>query len=83
MARVIQDFKKPVICIKPFAAGRVMPRPGLDFAFRNCKPIDTVCAGFLSPAEADEDLRIALEILSGVDANTELTYSRSKKALVD
>ena len=81
MARVIQGYAKPVICIKPFAAGRVMPRPGLDFVFRNNKPIDTVCCGFLSPDEAEEDLRIALEILEGEAAGVELTYSRSKKAL--
>ena len=81
MARVIQGYAKPVICIKPFAAGRVMPRPGLDFAFRNSKPIDTVCAGFLSVEEADEDLRIAMEILAGEAADVELTYSRSKEAL--
>ena len=82
MARVIQEFRKPVICIKPFAAGRLMVRPGLDFAFRNSKPTDLVCAGFLSPEEAEEDLKIALEILSGIDAGVQLSYSRSKKSLV-
>ena len=81
MARVIQGFAKPVICIKPFAAGRVMPRPGLDFVIRNSKPIDAICAGFLSPEEADEDLKIAVELLEGTTADVELSYSRSKKAL--
>ena len=83
MVRVIQRYKKPVICIKPFAAGRVMPRPGLDFVFRNSKAIDTVCAGFLGPEEVEEDLKIALEILTGLDANIEPGYARSKSALVD
>ena len=82
MAWVIQEYRKPVICIKPFAAGRLMPRPGLDFAFRNCKPADMVCAGFLSPGEVEEDLKIAMDILFGIDADVELTYSRSKQSLV-
>lgn len=82
VARVINGYKKPIICIKPFAAGRVMPKPGLEFVFRNNKPIDTVCAGFLSPQEAEEDLKIALEILTGMAAEISLTYSRSKQALV-
>ncbi len=81
MSKTICEYKKPVICIKPFAAGRVMPRPGLDFVLRNSKPIDTVCAGFLSPEEAEEDLKIAVELLGGSDADVKLTYSRSKKLL--
>lgn len=80
-AQIIRNAKKPVICIKPFAAGRVMVREGLNFVYHNCKPSDTVCAGFLSPEEADEDIRTALEVLEGVDLRIKLTESRSKQTL--
>jgi hypothetical protein len=41
-----------------------------------------VCIGTLSPFEAEEDIRIVREILSGESATErELTYSRSKAAL--
>ena len=80
--RVIRSAKKPVICIKPFAAGRVMVRPGFNFVYNHCKPVDTVCAGFMSPEEAEEDIRIALGVLEGTDQGVQLTQSRSKQTLV-
>jgi len=82
MANVIQNAKKPVICIKPFAAGRLMVKPGLEFVYNNCKPSDTCCAGFMSPEEADEDIRIALEVLEGVKSGVKLQYTRSKQSLM-
>ena len=81
VARIIRNTPKPVVCIKPLAAGRVMPEPGLGFVFRNNKPIDTVAIGFLSPEEAEEDIRIALAIMEHEQPQMELTYSRSKRHL--
>jgi hypothetical protein len=81
VANIIRNTPKPVLCIKPLAAGRVMPEPGLGFVYRNCKPIDTVAIGFLSPEEADEDIRIAISIMEQQQAQVELTYSRSKMHL--
>ncbi|OFX15984.1 MAG: hypothetical protein A2Z18_07780 [Armatimonadetes bacterium RBG_16_58_9] len=81
-ARVIRDYKKPVICIKPFAAGRITPAPALEFVFKNSKPIDLVCAGFLSPEEVEEDLEMTVDILSGRQTNVQLNVTGSKKALL-
>lgn len=81
VARVIQNTPKPVICIKPLAAGRVMVEPGLGFVFRNNKPIDTVCIGFLSPEEAEEDIKVALSIMAHEQPEIALTKSRSKAHL--
>lgn len=81
VARVIRNTPKPVVCIKPLAAGRVMPEPGLGFVFRNNKPIDTVAIGFLSPEEAEEDIKIALSIMAQEQPEMFLTKSRSKAHL--
>ena len=81
MAGVINRTDKPIICIKPLAAGRVNPPTGLSFAFNNVKPIDMVCIGLLSPEEAEEDLQIVRQIFADQRAAVELQYTRSKAAL--
>ena len=80
--RVINNTPKPIIVIKPLAAGRVLPPTGLSFVYHSIKPTDTVCIGTLSTFEAEDDIRIARDILqSGAIRERELQYSRSKKAL--
>lgn len=80
--RVINNTPKPIIVIKPLAAGRVLPPTGLSFVYHSIKPTDTVCIGTLSTFEAEDDIRIARDILqSGAIRGRELQYSRSKKAL--
>jgi hypothetical protein len=80
--RVINNTPKPIIVIKPLAAGRVLPPTGLSFVYHSIKPIDTVCIGTLNTFEAEDDIRIAREILQGGSIRErELQYSRSKKAL--
>ncbi len=84
--RVIRSTPKPIMCIKPLAAGRVLPTTGLNYVYNAIKPIDTVCIGTLSPYEAEDDIAIARELLAAQkDACCEertLDYSRSKSALV-
>ncbi len=82
-AGIINRTEKPVICIKPLAAGRVNPPTGLGFAFSNLKPIDMVCIGLLCEEEAEEDLEIVRQIFERQRAQVELQYTRSKAALVD
>jgi len=79
--RVIRDTPKPMVCIKPLAAGRLMPPTGLSFVLNNNKPIDTVAIGFLGAVEAKEDIGIARDIIERRQAEVELTYSRSKAVL--
>ncbi len=81
VARIISNTPKPVICIKPLAAGRLLPPTGLSFVYNSIKPIDTVCVGLLSPEEAREDIAIARSLLTGVEEKRQLQYTRSKSAL--
>ncbi len=83
VAGLINRTEKPIICIKPLAAGRVNPPTGLSFAFSNIKPIDMVCIGLLCEEEAEEDLEITRQLLARQRADVELQYSRSKATLVD
>ncbi len=83
IARVINRTPKPVMVIKPLAAGRINPPTGLSFVFNSIKPNDLVCIGTLSTYEAEEDICLAREILAhGAATEQELTYSRSKADLV-
>ena len=82
MTRVVQNAEKPVLCIKPLAAGRVLPPTGLKWTFDNCKPVDVVACGFMSVEEADEDIDIALEILTGKPRDGQLAVTRSKKGIM-
>ena len=81
LSHIIRQTRKPVIIIKPLGAGRVMPPTGLRFVYSTIKPIDTVCIGTMSPEEVDEDVRIALEYMTGQPASVQLQWTRSKKAL--
>ena len=57
---IIQNAKKPVMSIKPMAAGRVSPYVGLSFSFATLRPCDMVTVGAHTPEEVDEDAEIAL-----------------------
>ncbi len=57
--KVIWDAKKPVMTIKPMAAGRVTPFVGLTFAWHTLRPRDMVTVGCFTPEEAAEDIEIS------------------------
>ncbi|MDK2990818.1 MAG: hypothetical protein PWP48_51 [Clostridiales bacterium] len=63
--KVIWNAKKPVMTIKPMAAGRVSPFVGLTFVWHTIRPCDMVTVGCLTPQEAKEDIEISLAILEG------------------
>ena len=50
---VIWNAKKPVITIKPLAAGRLQPFVGLAFCWGSIRDVDMVCVG----ADANEVFR--------------------------
>jgi len=81
MARIIRGTKKPVLCMKALAAGRLPPATGIPFVYHSIKENDLLAVGFLSPGEVDEDVAIAREALAGERAERALTYSRSKRTL--
>ncbi|MFP4354273.1 MAG: hypothetical protein ACLFUJ_04045 [Phycisphaerae bacterium] len=79
--RIIQSAKKPVINIKPLAAGRVLPLVGLAFSWATLRDQDMVCIGCLTPDEAREDIEISLSQLQRRASNIQLQRTRSKASL--
>ena len=79
--RTIWQRAKPVIAIKPFAAGRLHPLVGLAFCYATLRPQDMVCVGTLTPDEARELIEIAWSLFEGRCPDFELQKTRSKAAL--
>lgn len=59
VSKIIHSAKKPVITIKPLAAGRTSPYVGLNFSFNTIRDRDMVCVGVLNANQASEDIEIA------------------------
>lgn len=78
---VIRNAKKPVMTIKPLAAGRLMPVVGLAFVWSTIRPIDMVTVGTTTPDEARELIDISLDLLHREIPDYELQKTRSKKSL--
>jgi len=79
--RIIWGAKKPVITIKPLAAGRLMPLVGLAFNWATLRDQDMVCIGCLTPDEARECIDISLSQLDRSGPKVELQSTRSKASL--
>lgn len=79
--RVIQTAQKPVMTIKPLAAGRLVPIVGLTFVWNTIRPIDMVTVGTTTADEARELIDISLDLLSHQAPDYELQTTRSKKSL--
>ena len=58
--QIIHNAKKPVLTIKPMAAGRVSPFVGLNFVWNTIRPTDCVTVGCFDAEEAEEDVEISL-----------------------
>jgi hypothetical protein len=80
--RVIWNAKKPVITIKPLAAGRLLPLVGLAFSWATIRQQDMVAIGCLTPDEAREVIDISLSQLTRTAPSVDLQATRSKKSLV-
>ena len=59
VASIIHNAKKPVMTIKPMAAGRCTPYVGLNFSWNTIRPCDMVTVGCTHPSEAEEDIEIS------------------------
>jgi hypothetical protein len=79
--RLIRNAKKPVMTIKPMAAGRLLPPVGLAFSWATIRDRDMVTVGTTTPDEARECVEISLDILSRRLPANELQTTRSKKIL--
>ena len=83
IAHIIQQAKKPVMIIKPLAAGRLLPPTGLAFVWATIREQDMVVIGTLTPYEAEEDIEISLALLEKRTAEVKLQSTRSKSSLMD
>lgn len=63
VARIIHNAKKPVMTIKPMAAGRCTPYVGLTFNWNAIRDCDMVTVGAGSAFEVEEDIEISLAAL--------------------
>jgi len=81
VAAVIRQARKPVMVIKPLAAGHLLPHAGFAFVWSTIRPIDMVVIGTMSPYEAEEDIELSLSFLEQRNANVKLQKTRSKKDL--
>ena len=67
--RIIRNAKKPVMTIKPMAAGRCTPFVGLNFSWATLRDCDMVTVGCFDEREAAEDIEISLAALERRTAN--------------
>lgn len=65
VAATIHNAKKPVMTIKPMAAGRCTPYVGLTFSYSAIRDCDMVAVGAYNPAEVYEDVEISLAAIEG------------------
>lgn len=79
--RIIRNAKKPVMTIKPMAAGRLLPPVGLAFVWNTIRDQDLVTVGTTTPDEAREVIEISLDYLERRIPDHELQRTRSKKSL--
>jgi len=79
--RVVQNAKKPVMTIKPLAAGRLLPPVGLAFVWNTIRDQDMVTIGTMTADEAREAIELSLGFLERRRAKVELQTTRSKKGL--
>jgi hypothetical protein len=80
--KVIWGAKKPVMTIKPMAAGRVTPLVGLTFSWNAIRPCDLITVGCLTPEEAAEDIEISRAVLERRLPNLEGRASPNKTAIM-
>ncbi len=82
VAGVIQQARKPVMTIKPFAAGQLRPFQALTFVWNTLRPCDMVTVGTMAPEEATEVVEMSRRIFDGQAAMGELQRTRSKASLL-
>lgn len=79
--RIIKNAAKPVMTIKPLAAGRLLPVVGLAFAWSTIREQDMVTIGTTTPDEAREVIELSLNLLNHELPEVALQKTRSKRSL--
>jgi hypothetical protein len=80
--RIIHEAKKPVMTIKPMAAGRTTPYVGLTFNWNVLRPCDMITCGCLSELEAHEDVEISLAAIEKRLPNVQGRSSPAKTSVI-
>ena len=80
--RIIHDAKKPVMTIKPMAAGRTTPYVGLTFNWNVLRPCDMITVGCVNEYEVHEDVEISLAALEHRLPNVEGRSSPAKQSII-
>ncbi|MEA4888184.1 MAG: hypothetical protein VB070_01775 [Clostridiaceae bacterium] len=80
--KIIWQAKKPVMTIKPMAAGRTTPFVGLNFSWNTLRSRDMVTIGCMTPAEAFEVIEISLAAINRRQVNLEGRGSLCKTAII-
>ena len=80
--KIIHEAKKPVMTIKPMAAGRTTPYIGLTFNWNVLRPKDMITVGCISEHEAHEDVEISLAALEKRLPNLEGRSSPGKTSII-
>ncbi len=78
---IIHNAKKPVLTIKPMAAGQIRPLQALTFSWNAIRDCDMICAGSMSPEEARELVDLSLAILDRRKPEIGLQWTRSKETV--
>jgi hypothetical protein len=63
VSAIIHNAKKPVMTIKPMAAGRCSPYVGLNFSWATLRDCDMVTVGAFRESEVYEDIEISMAAL--------------------
>jgi len=80
--RIIHEAKKPVMTIKPMAAGRITPYIGLTFNWNVLRSQDMITAGCISEHEVHENVEISLAALEKRLPNLEGRSSPAKTGII-
>ncbi len=78
---VIHQAKKPVMTIKPLAAGRLLPVVGLSFVWSTIRAQDMVVVGTTTADEVREVVDISLDLIHKQLPEYQLQKTRSKRSL--
>lgn len=81
VARIIAESQKPVLTIKPMAAGQLRPFQALTFVWNALRVQDMVAVGTMSPREAAELIDLSRDILARRMSSIPLQETRSKKSV--
>ena len=80
--KIIHAAKKPVLCIKPLAAGRTTPLVGLNFVYNTIREQDMVAIGAFDENEAAEDVEFALAAIERRETRFETRNSPMKTDVI-